>query len=321
MRHSKPRRLLAVILKICLVLVVSCGDDDSEDPGTGNVPEGVVDERERYTVSTLTESFNGSGGLAVDAQGLVYVADFGDFINNANGNTVSRINPTTGEVTTFATGLVGPSGNTFAPNGNLFQSNIAGNSISEITPDGEVSRFSGQGLSSPVGLALDQDGNLYACNCGSQSIQILTPTGSSTRFATSSLLNCPNGLTIDDQGNLYTANFNDGRIIKINPDASLEILATLPGGNNAHIAFKNGGLYVLSRGGHQLYRVSLDGVVTLIAGSGSAGNEDGSGELASFNIPNGIDLSPDGGRIYITSRLVGEGTPLNPVIVRVIELK
>ena len=40
-----------------------------------------------------------------------------------------------------------------------------------------------------------------------------------------------------------------------------------------------------------------------------------------MNIPNGIQASPDGTKIYVSDRIVGQGPPLNPVVARVIELK
>lgn len=309
-------------LLIGLFTMISCGSDDDEVTNASiPVPDGVIDERALYKVSTLTESFEGSGGLTVDQDGMIYVADFGDFINDANGVHVSRIDPETGEVAEFATGLDGPSGNVFSADGTLFQANIAGNFISEISSDGEVTEFVRQGLNSPVGVVFDPEGNLYACNCASQSIQIITPDKASSRFVTSGLLRCPNGLTIDDNGNLYAANFSNGNVIKVSPDAQAETFVTIPGGSNAHLIFKNDVIYVLSRSGNRLYRVSLDGEIALIAGTGSRGNDDGSGEEATFYIPNGIGVSPDGNKIYVVSRLLGEGTPLNPVLVRVIELK
>ncbi len=311
------------------VLLNSCGSDDSADSSQaafdacGNpTSETVNDKRCLYTVSTLTQSFDGSGGLVVGDDGFVYVANFGDNLSNANGKKVSRVDPTSGEVTIFANGLNGASGNTFATDGKLFQANIRGQSISEISTDGQVSLFSNAGLASPVGVAFDQAGNLYVCNCGGGgSIQKIEPDGTSARFSTSALLNCPNGLTIDDSGNLYAANFNNSDVIKISADGTTEQLVTLPGSSNAHLAFGNGVLYVLSRSGNRLYEVTLDGQVSVIAGTGSSGNTDGSGETATFSIPNGIDVSPDGKKIYVTSKVPGQDTQLNPVLVRVVELK
>lgn len=304
-------------------LFLHCGGDDQ--PSTldacGNpTTKTVNDKRCLYTVSTLTESFDGSGGLTVDEDGFIYVADFGNRINNADGSVVSKVDPTTGEVSTFATGLRGPSGNTFAQNGNLIQANIQGNTVSEITPEGVSTIYTNSGLLSPVGVAFDSSGNLFVCNCAGSSIQQITPDRVSSTFTSSaSLLRCPNGLTIDNQGNLYAANFSNGNVVKIDPTGEMEVFATIPGNNNAHIVFGNDVLYVLGRSGNSLYEVTLEGEVSIIAGTGEQGNEDGTGTEATFYIPNGIGLSPDQQKIYVVSRLVGEGSPLNPVVVRVIQ--
>ncbi len=311
-------------LSIVVLSILSCGGDDSPtfDECGNPTTETVNDKRCLYTVSTLTSSFDGSGGLTVDAEGFIYVADFGNRIDFADGEIVSKVNPETGEVSLFADSLEGPSGNAFRPNGNLIQANIQGNFVSEITPDGQVTTLSNSGLRAPVGVALDEDENIYVCNCNGGTIQKIAPDGTSTPFSTDgNILRCPNGLTIDENSNLYVANFSNSSIVKVTPDGTPTVLARLPGSNNSHLVYGNGVLYALSRGGNKLYEVTLDGEVSIIAGTGAAGNEDGDGNVASFFIPNGIGISPDGSKIYVVSRLVNEGSPLNPVVVRVIQLK
>lgn len=304
------------------LLFMSCGGNDGPTDACGNSTSEIInDKRCLYTVSTLTENFNGSGGLTLDDNGFIYVADFGDQINNADGTTVSKVDPNTGIVTEFANGLKGPSGNTFAKNGNLIQANIRGNFISEVTPNGEVTTLTDQGIRAPVGVAFDKNDNLYVCNCGGGSIRKITPDGTSTFLTVDSRLSCPNGMTVDNNDNLYVANFNNSNILKITLDGTVEIFATLPGNNNSHLVFGNGVIYALSRGLNKLYEITIAGEVSIIAGSGESGNLDGSGETASFFIPNGIGISNDGNKIYIVSRLVGVGPPLNPVVVRVIEKK
>ncbi len=272
------------------------------------------------TVTTLTEPFNGSGGIAIDAEGNIYVADFGVALSNANGNQVWKITPD-GVRTEFASGLQGASGNVFDNEGNLLQSNIAGSFVSKITPSGSVSTFVSDGIRGPVGVTVDKDNNVYVSNCGNSTIRKVTPDGTSTSFALGPLFSsCPNGLTIDDDGNLYSGTFTGGRVIKIAPDGTSSLLATLPGRSIGHLAFANGVLYVVSRGNNSIYELTLDGELTKIAGTGARGNADGPALEATFSVPNGIGVSPDGTKIYISSAVPLNGPNLNPVLIRVIDL-
>ena len=167
---------------------------------------------------------------------------------------------------------------------------------------------------------MDADGNLYVANCGNNTIRKVTPDGTSSIFVSSSLLSCPNGLTIDDEGNLYTANFNNGRVIKITPDGTVSVLVTLTGSNNGHLTYRNERLYVVSRGGHRVYEVDLNGSWKVLAGSGARGKADGPAIQATFSLPNGIGVSPDGNTIYINDAIPLTGTNvLNPVVVRKID--
>lgn len=275
-------------------------------------------------VETLTEPFNASGGVSVGADGFVYVADFGAALNNANGNTVYRVDPRDGSVAPWATGLAGASGNSFGPDGNLFQSNIAGSRISKITPEGQVSTFTSTNIFAPVGVAVDPDGNVYSTNCANAnpSITKTTPAGVSTIFSSGGLFNCPNGLTIDDEGNLYTCNFGNGNIIKITPDGTPGILANISGNNNGHLTFANNRLYVVGRCINRIYEVTLDGQVSVLAGSGIRGNQDGPALSARFSVPNGIRASRTGDTLYVNDAVSQTGGcfngPLNPIVVRMI---
>ncbi len=307
---------------ILLFLISACSKkEDSTTPPPQPDPIEVTDISNQYSVRTLTPSFNGSGGATIDSAGWIYVADFGDRLDNANGIQVTKVDPSSGELTVFATGLVGPSGNKFDSKGNLFQANIKGNTISKISPDGQVSDFVSSGLASPVGIAIDKEDNLYVCNCGGSSISKVTPDGTVSSFVQSSELKCPNGITIDDEGNLYPVNFSNGKVFKVSPDGSLSVLTTLPGNSNAHIDYWNKKLYVVGRSAGQVFEVDMQGKINLLAGSGTIGDTDGDGNEAQFYIPNGIALSKDGQKIYVVDRLLGVGTQLNPVVVRVIEKK
>ena len=274
-------------------------------------------------VETITDAFNASGGVVRGPDGNLYVADFGSALGAANGTTVYRITPE-GERSVFATGFAGASGNAFDSQGNLYQSNIAGSRISKVTPDGTVSTFATTGINGPVGVAVDSQDNVFVANCGNSTIRKITPGGTSTLFASGALFACPNGLTIDENDNLYTANFNSATVIKITPEGEASLLAALPGRNNGHLTYSHRNLYVVARCANQIYRLSLDGERTLIAGSGARGNADGAATDATFSIPNGIAASVTGDTLYVNDAVSTSGGcfngPLNPVVVRRIVL-
>ncbi len=268
-------------------------------------------------VETVTGPFDASGGVAVDADGNVYVADFGATLSgNPWGANVYKV-AADGSVDVFASGLTGASGNAFDAEGNLYQSNIAAGRISKITPDGRVSTFSA-GHNGPVGVAIDKEGNVFVANCGNHTIRVVSPDGESFIFSESALLSCPNGLTIDEEGNLYTVNFGNGDLLKLSPEGFTTRLATLPGNNNGHVCYVNGYLYAVGRSASQIFRVSLDGEVEVLAGRfGMRGKQDGAALDATFSLPNGIDASPDGDTLYVNDMLSStDVNGLNPIVVR-----
>ncbi len=277
------------------------------------------------SVETLTgELDGGTGGISVDGEGNVYVADFGSSLSGGGtvGSKVFLVTPA-GEAHIFADGFQGASGNEFDSHGNLFQSNISISTISKVSPQGVISPFVSEGISTPVGIVSDADDNLFVANCGNGSIQKVTPSGVSTTFVSSPLLNCPNGIVFDDAGNLYTANFGNGDVVKVTPDAIASRLATLPGGNNGHLIYHDGYLYVIDRGGHRIYTMSLAGEFEVLAGSGQRGRQDGDPMLATFSFPNDLGISPDGRTIYVNevAGATAPGNVLAPMVVRAIRVR
>ena len=217
----------------------------------------------------------------------------------------------------FATGLVGASGNAFDSKGDLFQSNIGASRISRITPNGTVSTFVSQGISNPVGIAIDAEDNLFVANCGNNTITKVTSDGVSTQFSSSPLLSCPNGIALASDGNLYVANFGNGQVLRVEPNGSATTFANLPGNNNGHITFANGVLYVVARSAHRIYQLTLDGELTLLAGTGTRGLWDGAALDARLSLTNDIAVSPDGSILYFND-VVNQtgGDVISPVVIR-----
>ena len=277
-------------------------------------------QAQNLQVHTITQPFPGSGGVSYGADGSIYVGNFGDSLNLANGNQVWKID-LDGTTTVFATGLSGASGNSFDNQGNLLQSNIAGGFISRIDTQGNVTTVASAGIVNPVGVVSDSSDNIYVCNCGNNTIVKIPPGGNAGLFSSGSLFFCPNGITIDENQNLYVANFSNGNVIKITPDGTPSLLATIPGNNNGHLIYKNGFLFVASHGSSRIYLLTLDGSVVPIAGSGVRGNDDGPAQQATFSLPNGIDTSPDGDTIFVNTSIPlisTGGVQLNPSLLRMI---
>lgn len=276
----------------------------------------------QINVTTISQEFSGSGGGKIGPDNLIYIADYGDALPNPNGTQIMRFNLSDGTLSPFTSGLSGASGNDFDSQGNLIQSNIGSSTISKITPSGAVSLLSSVGINSPVGVYVDESDTVYVCNCGNNTIRKISPSGTSTLFSASTGYNCPNGITADLDGNLYISNFNDGGVYKIDSTGNGTLFAVIPGANNGHLAYNSvdSNLYVNSHGSSRIYRVSPTGDVSVLAGSGIRGNNDGNSSSAQFSRPNGLAISITGDTLFLNSSVptTNTGLPLNPSLLRMV---
>jgi len=300
-------------LAAMLPLVAGCAGG----PGSSTDPAPMA-------VRTIAEVPGGTGGLEIDAEGRLYSSEFGDTLSQGPiGTRVFRITPD-GAVDVFAEGFRGASGNTFDAAGNFLQSNIGGNTVTLIEPGGARREVVTDGLANPVGITAGADDAFYVANCGNNTIRRVTLDGTSTEFSASPLLRCPNGIVADADGDLYVSNFYNGDVLRIHPDGAAERLATIPGDNNGHLAIGNGVLYLAGRGAHQIYEVSFDGVVRLLAGTGERGHADGPAASATLSLPNDLALSADGRTLYFNEVLPLDdptGQQLAPTLVRALTLR
>jgi len=140
----------------------------------------------------------------------------------------------------------------------------------------------------------------------------------------------PGGMTIDNSGNIYVAEYTAYTIRKITPSAVVTTVAGLllhqgsTDGTGSAARFNDptsvavdaaGNLFVADRGNHLIRKITPAGVVTTIAGNGTAGYANGQGSAASFNDLEAIVIDKDG-YLYVTdTNMIRKITPDGTVSV------
>jgi sugar lactone lactonase YvrE len=271
--------------------------------------------REAQVTTIISQHKGAVGGLAVDALGVLYVADFQE--------RIWKLDPNDNSLSVYASDLYGASGITFDRNGNLYQANFFGHSIFRLSRSGERELILEDSLDGPVGMVFDSEENLFICSCNDQSIKKLTPEGITSTFAKSGEFNCPNGITKNDRGDLFVVSFSGSKIVRITPQGETSVFADTKGKGLGHIIFLRGVFYATSFNDNKIYRITGDGEVVEFAGSGERKVEDGPVMAASFSNPNGIAADPTGRYLYVND-YVGDGSQSGifrtPFSIRRIEL-
>jgi gliding motility-associated-like protein len=233
-------------------------------------------------------SFQGPGGIVIDAFGNLYVAD-------SKNHRIRKITPA-GDVSTLAGKFTGAGDGT-----------------------GTAASFN-----TPQGIAIDAAGNLYVADTFNNLIRKISPAGDVITLAgsgspgnangtgTAASFNSPQNLTVDAAGNVYVTDLGNNVIRKITPlgDVSTYAGNGSPGGTNGPallasfnkpsgiVADDIGDLFVSDFGGNLIRMIDPSGNVITLAGDGSRGSLNNTGTVASFDSPKGLALDP-AGKLYI----------------------
>jgi sugar lactone lactonase YvrE len=214
---------------------------------------------------------SGDGGPATSAQ-LYYPAgvavDGADnlFIADTRNERVRKVTPG-GIITTVAGGGTGgdggpasqakilePAGVAVDGAGNLFIAETGANRIRQVNTAGIISTVAGNGttgfsgdggpapsaqLAFPAGIAVDGAGNLFIADSANNRIRLVTPNGiintvagnetggfsGDGGIATAAQIAYPQAVAVDGAGNLFIADTNNQRIRKVTPDGVITTVA------------------------------------------------------------------------------------------------
>lgn len=245
-------------------------------------------------------------GVAVDAAGNLYIANY---------NVISKVT---------AGGAI---------------STIAG-SPSLVGYSGDGGQATSAGLTGPLAVAVDAAGNLYIADTGDDRIRLVTPEGVISTVAgggtgcaqqtdslgdgcpaTSAEVSFPCGLALDAAGNLYIAESTPvNRIRKLAPSGTITTVAgagymgSLGDGGPAISAYLSlgaaeavgvaldsaGNIYIADPGHNRIRKVTVNGIISTVAGSssGSYSGDGGPATSAGLNGPTGVVVDA-GGNLYI----------------------
>ena len=177
---------------------------------------------------------------------------------------------------------------------------------------------------------MDISGNVYIADTENNKIRMVSRTGIITTIAgtgtagsngdggaaTSAQLNSPFGVSVDISGNMYIADYYNSKIRKV---TSTGIITTFAGGGDSgssgnggaatsarlHNAWGvsldiSGSVYIADLGNHKIRKVTSTGIITTIAGTGTAGSSGDGGAATSAQLYYPAEVSVDiSGNVYI----------------------
>jgi sugar lactone lactonase YvrE len=285
----KHRFLAFLLLGISTALGLQA-QSNYATPYTFNTLAGINSPNPSSVEGTRSAArFKKPTGVAVDANGVLYIAD-------TENHTIRKIT-TTGVVTTLA-GNAGTAGSTDGTD--------------------NAARFN-----NPFAVAVDSAGNVYVADYGNDTVRKITSAGVVTTLAgtanspgsvnatgSAARFNCPSGIAVDANGNVYVADYGNHTIRKITSAGAVTTLAgtaNSPGstdGTGGAARFKNpngvavdtsGNIYVADMSNHVIRKITKAGVVTTLAGTAaSLGSANGTGTEARFNYPTGVSVDRSG---------------------------
>lgn len=112
--------------------------------------------------------------------------------------------------------------------GQFVGSNGSGTRVFKIARNGDVTEFI-TGLTGPLGNSIDKYGNFYVVNgSGNGSGDVLKITPDGTKTVLATIDGFPSGLTLDYQNNVYVSNFGTPTVHRITQEGEVSVYASDP---------------------------------------------------------------------------------------------
>jgi sugar lactone lactonase YvrE len=234
--------------------------DTTARPCRNRLEVECLEDRFVPSLTTLASGLGGPLGVAVDANGNVFIADTA---NNAIKEWIKASNTI---VPLVSSGLSYPEGVAVDGSGNVFIADSDNGAIEEWSSGTLTTLVSGLFL--PTGVAVDGSGNVFIAEYGRGVVDEWVAS-SNTLTTLVSPLNGPSGVAVDGMGNVYIASYGDSTIkewVKSSNSVSTLISSGLT--NPFGVALDGrGNLYIGDAGDHALkeWLASSNTVTTLVS--------------------------------------------------------
>lgn len=247
------------------------------------------------TVSTVTNG-NFYDSIDRDSQGNIYCSDF------SNG-TVYKYD-TSGNVSTFKSGLINPNGLSVNSQDEIFICDASANIIYKFDSHGtELSKYTTD-INNPTGIRnIPRTTDMLFVEYNNNSLKKLVVDGTVSTLFSGSPLSGPSGIAFIGN-DIYISNYNNRMIMKFE-NGALTMVTQLPAtGTNANflgfLTSSNSKLYATQLGEHRIYEINTVSGNTIVYAGSVLGNTDGDISVATFNFPNGILADTVNNRIYVS---------------------
>ena len=307
--------------------------------------------------SATSAQLVGPYGVAVDGSGNLFIADGQDRIRKVS--TSGIITTVAGNGNCCFWGDGGPAINAAMSAwgvavdgaGDIFIADFGNQRVREVASSGIITTVAGGGalagasaddgpaasaaLSYPAAVAVDGAGSLFIADAGNHLVRKVSARGIITTVAgngaqgfsgdggpaTSAALSlCADlcgGLAVDSDGALFIADYGNNRIRKVSPDGIITTVAGSgsPSPNTDHYSGDGGpatnallyrptgvavdsagNIFVVDAGNNRIRKVSVNGIISTVAGNGTLGfsGDGGPATMAEMDFPRGVAVDSVG---------------------------